>query len=525
MADLKRQIKDLVPTLLKSEVTPDAYFVIQNDPTGTSATRRFQYKEIVPTDEILVNTETDFGTPVGDDIQLKDNVTYNLQRKQIIVTHNLLLSPVGSVITNGEIVINKSFKSTSPTGAIEFNKGQIVHSGAEAAFKIDDFSFIRLRNANLISNVGVPLVDADTTGVGLLAGTFQFDIVLLAGFPPGAIASLGIFRNCNVVINGVSGKGFANGFTFIDNANVIATRSGFDTSLNIPGAVFMNFSGTIPNVLLNNVGYTPQSNEYVFEFDSALVYGGIIANNLIYNLSAPGVSEANIFAPGSLDQTTPGIIMKGNTHLNSNTFADIFFQDNVEETVITAIDSPVSINATVYDKVERFQLEHHLDYDTQTVNFTVGQTLTQGLVTGLIIADDDQGTTGTLTLIDVTGGFFQSGVLITDGLGGSANLVKTRGRLKYIDVQGTTLKVTSKTTMQPVTGTNIKVATFIALNNAAIDKSRGKDVVSSTADAEKTLSSQALVDFIFGDYLEAFVSNRQTLSGLYVYDLSFIAGA
>lgn len=56
-----------------------------------------------------------------------------------------------------------------------------------------------------------------------------------------------------------------------------------------------------------------------------------------------------------------------------------------------------------------------LAYDGQTANFTIGKTLTGGTsgATGIIVADDDQGTTGTLTLEGVTG-TFQNNETITD---------------------------------------------------------------------------------------------------------------
>lgn len=62
-----------------------------------------------------------------------------------------------------------------------------------------------------------------------------------------------------------------------------------------------------------------------------------------------------------------------------------------------------------------------LAYETQTANFTVGDTLTGATsgATATIIADSDSGTTGTLTLRDIVG-TFQDGEIITDGAGGSA---------------------------------------------------------------------------------------------------------
>lgn len=62
-----------------------------------------------------------------------------------------------------------------------------------------------------------------------------------------------------------------------------------------------------------------------------------------------------------------------------------------------------------------------LAYDTQTANFTVGNTLTGATsgATGRITADSDGGSTGTLTLQDVNGTFVDNEI-ITDGSTGSA---------------------------------------------------------------------------------------------------------
>lgn len=74
-----------------------------------------------------------------------------------------------------------------------------------------------------------------------------------------------------------------------------------------------------------------------------------------------------------------------------------------------------------------------LDYENQTVNFTLGATLT-GLIsgaTGTIVTDTDAGATGTLELRDIVGAF-QDGEVITDGVGGSA---EANGTLVAVDVE------------------------------------------------------------------------------------------
>lgn len=71
--------------------------------------------------------------------------------------------------------------------------------------------------------------------------------------------------------------------------------------------------------------------------------------------------------------------------------------------------------------ISQLPVQYKLNYDGQTANFTVGQTVTGGTsgATGIIDADLDGGATGTLTLHGVTG-TFQDNETITDGAGGSA---------------------------------------------------------------------------------------------------------
>lgn len=89
-----------------------------------------------------------------------------------------------------------------------------------------------------------------------------------------------------------------------------------------------------------------------------------------------------------------------------------------------------------------------LDFDNQTANFTLGDTLTGTTsgATGLIIAQSDAGATGTLTLREVVGEF-QNNETITDGAGGSAlaNGTMAHQSAVLLDVGDTALKTASET--------------------------------------------------------------------------------
>lgn len=81
-----------------------------------------------------------------------------------------------------------------------------------------------------------------------------------------------------------------------------------------------------------------------------------------------------------------------------------------------------SVNRAIYNFVaSAYRAGSTLDYDTQTGNFTKGHTLTGATsgATATIQSDADSGSTGTLTLLDITGAFVDNEI-ITDGAGGSA---------------------------------------------------------------------------------------------------------
>jgi len=123
--------------------------------------------------------------------------------------------------------------------------------------------------------------------------------------------------------------------------------------------------------------------------------------------------------------------------------------------IVTAAVNGFSTNTLYYAIVP---LCWKIHFNTQTANFTVGQTLTgAGGATGTIVDQDDDGTNGILWLENVTGTFVQ-GEVITDGAGGSATaddtteLVLHPNKLKLATsfanaVAGTAVDITSSAAM------------------------------------------------------------------------------
>jgi hypothetical protein len=106
---------------------------------------------------------------------------------------------------------------------------------------------------------------------------------------------------------------------------------------------------------------------------------------------------------------------------NTNTYHDVKtdFSANITDGRRLGLDF-YTCNSRFGDKIYKTTLPTLL-YDTQTVNFTVGLTITGGTsgATATIISDTDGGATGTLELDNITG-IFQTGETITDSSTGSA---------------------------------------------------------------------------------------------------------
>jgi len=147
-------------------------------------------------------------------------------------------------------------------------------------------------------------------------------------------------------------------------------------------------------------------------------------------------------------------------------------------------------------------VSQYIDFELQTSNFTVGQTVTgaTSLATALITGQTDLGATGTLTISGVSG-TFQVGEIITDGLGGSAtiNLVWT-GSVIRLYIQGvtqTTLTITNPALIRvfPLTKTSVAdIVTTINASNimvAAAVSLPSLDILTSTFEDQYTYVTDA----------------------------------
>lgn len=104
---------------------------------------------------------------------------------------------------------------------------------------------------------------------------------------------------------------------------------------------------------------------------------------------------------------------------------------NVYSAIATQINASQIAFAQAYPVIT-------LDYDGQTVNYTVGATVTGGTsgASGIILADTDAGATGTLTIgLTTFDTAFQNNELLTDSSGGSADVNGTATYGVYLYVR------------------------------------------------------------------------------------------
>lgn len=111
-----------------------------------------------------------------------------------------------------------------------------------------------------------------------------------------------------------------------------------------------------------------------------------------------------------------------------------------------------------------FRAGSELNYDTQTANFTAGGILTgqSSGATARIQADSDSGTTGTLTLTDITGEFLDNEI-ITDDSSGSATVNGT------LTAQNAALDTTGNVNLRTIYETTAGFAAAFVANGPEIE--------------------------------------------------------
>lgn len=90
----------------------------------------------------------------------------------------------------------------------------------------------------------------------------------------------------------------------------------------------------------------------------------------------------------------------------------------------------------------------------------------------------------------------------------------TGGRLTYDAERSQDLNVTTSVTVQPVSGTNISISAYIAVNGSTVASS--KRTAAASAGSPTNITLPWYVDFTNGDYVEIFVANETNTTDVLV---------
>ena len=96
----------------------------------------------------------------------------------------------------------------------------------------------------------------------------------------------------------------------------------------------------------------------------------------------------------------------------------------------------------------------------------------------------------------------------------SHTTVSTAGRITYIGERGANAVVMSSLSLAPVTGTNIGLSVYVAVNGSVIANSKRSTTASSGAPTSASAMWQ--IEVVVGDYIEMFVENNDTTSDILV---------
>lgn len=322
------------------------------------------------------------------------------------------------------------------------------------------------------------LVVSDGTGrLYDVSSTDPSGIIIPHVFTAAGFYSLGTINDISyagVIVN--YPENVAVGLTLNDNSAIALQAHRFNDWYDL-GATFVTITGTQQNIQINNNFFQPKSTEYALKIDSSLTTtGGSVVGNAFDLLSAGGT----VFAPGSKDQGDIYWTYSGNSNLaNSTVLMSATRVGNTETTVITSDNTyyPLTIQLDTLLS-ERIIQQVKITYDTQTGNFTVGQVVTgtNSSAYGTIVADDDQGTTGMLTVIEEVG-YFEIGETITDPITGSATIANFYKDFKYVGLEDAILTVSTSATIDPVsaaaTAFTVAVCKNLTPNEPGIDRKIG----------------------------------------------------
>lgn len=208
--------------------------------------------------------------------------------------------------------------------------------------------------------------------------------------------------------------------------------------------------------------------------------------------------------PGTLDATGDVATEDKQDDIIASFDKDYFIEvarGNISGQAIKVVHGRNPAVGTIFEDIWDAGALQSLAYDAQSGNFTVGLTITGGTsnATARIVIDDDSGTTGTLTLTNITG-TFQNDETITDSSTGSATsngVAISLGRLTY-PTSGETWEILSDSANDTSAGTGARTVKITYLDDTFTEQTETKTMNGITAvaftatDAFRFISAQVL---------------------------------
>lgn len=445
-------------------------------------------------DTVFVDSLDDLPAPVAGKITFEDK-TYTFRSGNFILPYTLVIPENTVVGMRGGTIIyvggGNLFESTADIGT-----GGLI---------ISESTIVDFVGTGTLFNI---------TGSDKPNSVIRIDMSIITGF-----SSLGTITDLDILVlnqNYITDMG---GGITIDDTNTIAfVVNGFVDWKN-QSTTMINITGTID--IVNIIGNTlkPQSNESMFNFDSAATFESCIVSSNTLNLNAGGA----IFAAGSKDKSDINFKYSGNTTLEDS-IAQAEAYITIEAATSLVQDIPSKIAGTLADGAERFQADTtgRLTYTGLEEIFINVSANPSGIAGG---ANQDVSfyfSQGNDTLNTITAVTDQGGGVIRITTGNPHGLT-TGDRV----AQTNTTSYNDTYTITVIDATNYDITeTFVATETGnwqlIVEKTKAMNTIISSTKSSATFI-QSKLTFRTNDFVECFVENNTTSNSVTIKTMSIIA--
>ncbi len=337
----------------------------------------------IPSRIIVVNSESDFPTPVAGTITLEDGVHYIIN--QVVITANDFFIPDTATV---------QFSVSLPSVALVYvGTGSMFTTSSNFVGVLAFHYFVLTAPAGTIFNID-----------GQASGNFISIHAIYNGcVNMGTIKGIGNFITDAIITD------YSTGIVLESNFVSTIANSRFILSKNSPNTKTITISGNHGNIRISDNFFNPQTNENNFLIEqTSTTVGGVISGNSLSFLFGGGN-----FDPNSKNQTDKQWKFTGNTNVEDSTVkAKMSISNNTNTTTITVSVTPTKINTlwqdgSIEERME-FQDECTFNNTTNTITTTFTHALTVDdeinfyTITGTLPAEIETGKTYYVSAVTAT---------------------------------------------------------------------------------------------------------------------------